>query len=250
MKVGTKLRIGFTIPVVMLLTAGVWSYHRFDTLSRGVDAMLQENDRSVQAANEMILALERMDSGALLHVAGRTAEAANIISEADSSFSRAFLVAEGNITIDTEPAIIDSLRTSHSVFHRCLDALVQEPTFERYRCEVLPAFLEAKHVVGRLRRVNHVEMQHRASLIGRHAYRASLPSVILAMAALLFTVLFAWLTHVHMVGPLERVLNRARDLAEGHESRDCRIDTGDELQELDEALARAQRRMKRLDDRE
>jgi len=250
MKLGTKLGIGFTIPVVMLLAAGLWSYFRFDALSRGVDAMLRENDRSIQAANEMILALERMDSGALLYVASQRDQAASIVEQADSSFAEAFQIAEGNVTIDIEPAIVDSLRVLHSGFRSSLDALTRQPTLEQYRSEVLPAFLETKHEVSRLRRVNHVEMQDRAIQIGRRAYRASLPSVILAMAALLFTVLFAWLTHVYVVRPLAQVLHRARNLAKGQDYKGARIETGDELQELDEALGRAYYRMRRSDDQQ
>ncbi|MFO7652942.1 MAG: hypothetical protein R6X25_03880 [Candidatus Krumholzibacteriia bacterium] len=247
MNLGTKLRIGFTIPAVMLLAAGVWSYHRFDALARGVDAMLLENDRSIQAANEMVLALERMDSGSLLFAGGQANEARSILAEADSSFAEALRFARSNVTIGTEPAILDSLQTFHAEFEQSLLLMATDPTFEFYRSEVLPAFLQAKHMAGRLRRVNQLEMQARAVAIGKRAYRAALPSAILALAALVFTALFAWLTHVHVVEPLRSVLQRTRRLADTGDYATGKIKTGDEIQELDEALGRAAARTRRID---
>jgi NtrC-family two-component system sensor histidine kinase KinB len=236
MRLGTKLRIGFTIPLVMLLASGVWSYVRFNALSQSVENMLDENDRSIQAANEMILALERMDSASLLHLAGQPAHAEEILDLADSSFAVSLRIAEGNMTIGAEPAILDSIKTLHAEFASGLAAFARAPSFEEYRAVVLPSFLDTKHAVSRLRRVNQVEMQDRAVEIGRHAYRASLPSAVLALSALLFTLMFAWLTHVYAVRPIHQVLHRAHRWADGGEYTAGGIETRDEIQELDEVL--------------
>jgi hypothetical protein len=238
-KLGPKLRIGFAIPVLMLLASGVWSYIRFDALSRGVDTMLRENDRSIRAANEMILGLERMDSGALLRVAGHASEATRIIVGADSGLTAAIEFAGGNVTNEAEPAILDSIHLAVGAFRTAVEALELDPSLESYLSDVYPAFLDAHRAMRSLRRVNEVEMESRASHIGRQAVRASLPSVVLATAAVLFTLLFAWFVRIFVVWPLRRILNGARGFVEKGEYQGGGVSTGDELQELDQVLSQA-----------
>lgn len=120
MSLGKKLFLGFLIPVLMLTVSGTWSYLRFHTLSRSLQAILHENDRSIQAAREMSIALERMDSASLMILIGEGESSATVLAIADSVFEEAFVIAEGNITLDSEPAIIDSIKSAKAEYESAL----------------------------------------------------------------------------------------------------------------------------------
>ena len=236
MTLGKKLMLGFLIPVVMLLGAGFWSYHRFDSLRNHVDAMLAENDRSIQAAAMMTEELERMDSAALMMIAGDQANADLVRNQADSLFRHNFQLALGNITIAGETTLLDSLREAYDVFSFHLDSFETQPSIQQYNAVVGPAFETCKHYVRKLRILNADAMYDRAKYIGEQSYRATLPGMILMVGAVLFTLLFAWLIREHSVKPLRKLLKATEQWLTMDEYRNPEINTGDEIEELARTL--------------
>ena len=236
MNLGKKLMLGFLIPVLMLLSAGFWSYHRFNSLSHRVDAMLVENDRSIQAASHMTEALERLDSASLLQLVGEQKEANEIHRDGELLFQESLAIAEGNITIEGEIQIIDSLRTTYENYLSLLNHFQQAPNFVEYKSQINPAFLTVKHQVTRLRTINSDVMYERALYIGRQAYRATLPGMILMIGAVLFTLMFAWLIREHSVKPLRKLLKATDQWLVHGQYRHPEITTGDEIEELANTL--------------
>lgn len=249
MTLGKKLMLGFIIPPLMLMAAGLWSYTRFNNLSNRVDAMLHENDRSIQAAAQMTEALERMDSATLMMVAGQPENAEPVLLDADSLFHNALRTAIGNVTIESEPIILDSLKASYETYEAAMEDFRSDPSFSVYSNEVMPAFLQTKQYIRRLRSLNADEMYSRAIYIGQQAYRATLPGTILMIAAVIFTLMFAWLIREHAVKPMRRLLKAAEQWpATGH-FRNPEIETGDELEQLAEAMETVDRTFNRGKDR-
>ena len=67
----TKLLIGLTPLLALMVGLGLWAIVMFSDLGNKVDLILRENYRSVLAAQNMKEALERMDSAALFAIGGR-----------------------------------------------------------------------------------------------------------------------------------------------------------------------------------
>ncbi|MFH0881572.1 MAG: hypothetical protein V2A56_01170 [bacterium] len=236
MSLGKKLLLGFFIPVLMLLASGVWSWARFHTLSNRVQAMLVENDQSVQAAREMTVALERMDSALLLRMIGETATADSLDNDAVATFDSSLNLALNNITIYGEQAILDTIQVYYGEFRGVEAELHNSHRLDAYQQQGMPAFLRTKHAVDRLRRLNHREMYDQALLIADQAYRATLPGTILVVAAILFTLLFAWLLREHTVKPLAKLLHAVKLWPSTGHFRKPDILTGDEIEDLAESL--------------
>jgi len=236
MSLGKKLLLGFLIPVLMLLASGIWSWARFHNLSQSVQALLHENDRSIQAARDMSIALERMDSAILLRISGETATADTLDHAAQAAFEAALDVAVNNVTILAEPAILDSIKASYLEFRTLEEALRSKRDIKTYQSEMMPAFLRVTHSVDRLRRVNQDEMYGEAIHIADEAFRATLPGRILVIAAIIFTLMFAWLLHEHTVKPLNKLLHAVKRWPTTEHFRKPDVHSGDEIEELAESL--------------
>lgn len=65
-----KILVGYGITLVLMATVVGWGVINLRTLGSASDAILRENYKSILAAENMIDAIERQDSAALLVVLG------------------------------------------------------------------------------------------------------------------------------------------------------------------------------------
>ncbi|HMB02305.1 MAG TPA: diguanylate cyclase, partial [Isosphaeraceae bacterium] len=71
----TKLLIGITPLLAIMVALGLWAIVMFSKLGNNIDIILKENYRSVRAAEGMKEALERMDSSLLFAIGGEENQA-------------------------------------------------------------------------------------------------------------------------------------------------------------------------------
>ncbi|MEM6336792.1 MAG: hypothetical protein AAF752_09495, partial [Bacteroidota bacterium] len=134
---------GFAVLIIPIVLVALISFAVLGRLGGAVDAVLLENERSLQAVADMDVALERLDSAALLALLGRKAEAATIADAARPRFQRALGFAEGNLTIQGEEELVAEVETAFSSFDQAYNALVAaEPDRARtvYAESFVPAF--------------------------------------------------------------------------------------------------------------
>src|SRR3989339_718530 len=99
MRLKYKIISGFIILAIMLIIAGVISVFELSHVGKSVQKLLDENYKSIDAANNMIEALEREDSGILLLILGNWGEGRKTIHDADSVFLENLTIAQNNVTI-------------------------------------------------------------------------------------------------------------------------------------------------------
>ncbi len=227
-----KLNFGFILLPILLLVAGGWSYYRFNTLSRDVQALLDEDYVSIHAAMTMTRALERMDSAALLFLSGDDSTARAILKAAEPRFAAALDTAGRNRTLPGEGKLIEGIERDIAAFRAALDDFFQAPSPDRYRRDVQPRFEAAMHSIEALRLANADAMYATALSLSESARRAGLPATIFIIAAVLFTLLFAWMTHLYIVAPLRQLLARVRRWRETGRFEPPEIETGDEIEQL------------------
>src|SRR5262245_13308262 len=98
----TKLLIGLTPLLAIMVALGLWAIVMFSRLGGDIDVILKENYRSVLAAEGMKEALERMDSSFLFAIGGHEEEAREQLAENRPLFDRNLKVEQGNITLKGE----------------------------------------------------------------------------------------------------------------------------------------------------
>ncbi|MBW1999205.1 MAG: hypothetical protein JRJ29_14745 [Deltaproteobacteria bacterium] len=231
-----KTMSGFLILVTMLFLAGVWSVYELRTVGSGVQRLLDENYKSIQAARRMIEALERQDSGVLVLLLGDRKEGRAIINRADALFRDALEVAGGNITIRGESSYVNEIRSKYEAYKTLWSRSIAGTRLERdidwYFKEVHAAFLEVKKSVQKLMAMNDSVMYDTASNLKNRSHRAVMPGVIAILSALVFSLVFNYFVNYYTVNPIIRMSKGIKEFISNRTPFDIKIESEDELRDL------------------
>ncbi len=171
----TKILIGYGIALLLMVMILAWSLANLLRLGMASDAILTENYKSILAADNMIGAIERQDSAALLLILGYPDEGLAQFAENETQFLLWLGRAKDNITIASEEQIIETIEGGYSAYlvgFSSLRGLVQTDSDEAagfYHETLLPAFRLVRDKCGHLRDVNQETMflaSSRATRIG------------------------------------------------------------------------------------
>jgi methyl-accepting chemotaxis protein len=249
MSLRMKMLLGFMIPAIMLVTAGVWSSSRMRSIGKEVGDMLDDNDRSIQYAMRMSEAMERMDSAVLLRMQGDENSFLRITASEPVAFAEALRLAKGNITVPGEGAVLDSISYYSDRFLGMIKTDDSLLSMDIYRIQIFPSFEKAQHFISELRRLNSDAMYSTAQKVVDRANRAALPGDLIVLSAIIFSLLFAWLTQLYVVNPIKSVLKAVREWRETGLFKAPEINTNDELRDLINELYAASARQSKPNDK-
>ncbi len=236
MGIRMKILSGFLVLTVMLLVAGAWSIYELTHIGTSVQALLDDNYKSINAAKMMTEALEREDSAVLLLVSGNWDEGRSIIQAADISFQASLDTAKRNVTVPGERAYIDEIESKYSAYKNLwvkpIVGTQHERNIDWYFKEVHSAFLETKAAVNKLMTLNDQTMYQTASSLKNRARRAVMPGTVAILSALIFTMVFNYFINYYIVSPIVRLTKGVRAFLETKQPLELRIETKDELLHL------------------
>ena len=231
-----KILSGFLLLVLMLATAGLWSVYELSATRAVVKSMLDDNYRSIEAANHMRGALQRADSGSLLLLLGSTLEGEMLLQSADSLFTAQFAVAASNLTIADEQACLDRIRQRYDAYRSRWSGLQaaadSEARLNWYFTDMHQAYLAAREAVTTLEELNSRFMYDTASALHARTHRSVMPGIIAVVAALLFTLMFHFLLNVYVLRPIMAIQRGVKEFEERGQDFNVRVTSGDELAEL------------------
>ncbi|HNR67058.1 MAG TPA: hypothetical protein PKN04_04435 [bacterium] len=236
-----KVLSGFLILAIMMAIAGIWTIWELKAASFSVQGFLDENFRSISAADVMADALERQDSAILLLMLGKWQEGRQLLVRSDSIFTDRLAFAKSNITVAGEQACLDSIQIRYEQYRtKWMRPIVDTPrqgNIEWYWQEVHQEFLDVKTKVNELSSLNAGAMYHTASDLKQRSNRAVMPGLVAILAALLFTLIFNYYVNYYMVSPIIRITDRVKRFIENRAPYDVSIETKDEIAELSESIA-------------
>ena len=240
MRLRLKILSGFFILALMLSIAGVWSIYELKTMGKSVQVLLDENYKSIDAAQVMIEALEREDSGVLLLLLGNFDEGRDIIESADNLFNSGFNVAANNITIPGEKAIVDSIKKKYLVYKSSWERPIvdtkKQGDLTWYFETVHNSFLQAKSAIDELSALNSQIIFETGSDLKEKANRAIMPGIVAIIAALIFTPLFNYFINYYFINPIIRINQSIKNFVKNRTPFDADIETNDEIAELAETI--------------
>ena len=100
-----------------------WAVTNLVSLGKATDAILSENYRSIIAAENMVDALERQDSGILLMFLGDAEKGIAQFRENEAVFLEWLARAKDNITIQGEAELVQSIETDYATYRQQFSAL-------------------------------------------------------------------------------------------------------------------------------
>jgi methyl-accepting chemotaxis protein len=205
-------------------------------MGHSVQKILDENYRSINAAKEMIEALEREDSAILTLLLGIKEEGKNILFKADSVFNKNLVIAEHNITLAGEAEIVTRIKSSYSAYRQLWQSEIMNMDPETNR-ELLmtrghSSFLEVKSAAADLLNLNDRAMYRTASDLQSRSQRATMPGIITVIAALIFTLIFNYLVNYFMISPIVTMTRNIKQFIEKRKPFEFDIETHDEISDL------------------
>jgi NtrC-family two-component system sensor histidine kinase KinB len=232
MSLRLKLILGFAIPALMLIVVGIWSSYQMRTLGTQVRDMLDMNERSIRASVQMNEALERIDSGVLLRFHGDEESFLRIFNTAKPEYEQALLAAVNNVTVPGEGELLDTLQTVSKQYFQILAQVGDSQDLKVYWEQVYPVFSCAQKLNSNLRLMNSEQMYKTAQSVTDQASRAALPGDLIILAAVIFFLLFTWLTQLYIVKPLRLLIDAVQLWKSKGQFEPPEIESKDEIEQL------------------
>jgi signal transduction histidine kinase len=247
----TKLALGFGGLLLILVSLAEASVIWLSRLGDSVEVILQENFRSVLAAQDMKESLERMDSGALFSLTGDHEQGVAVVEAHGPRFQEALAVELSNLTIPGERQHAEAIGAAYAAFHSALVEVLDSgrPEADRRRLyygTVLPRFEEIKRLADEILRMNQENM-NQASVRARHLAAAARKQmyVALLLAAVLAVSFVVYLGRAILL-PLRRLTESAQEIAQGRYDLLLSAASRDELGQLAGAFNHMARKLRVL----
>ena len=222
-------------------------------LGRGSQAILKDNYRSVLAAERMKEAAERIDSGVVFAIIGRTARGLEQIDANLPKFEDELGAQEGNITEPGEREATVQLRAAWTDYRAAVEAVRKAPEAtgpgmeragerwragldDRYFARLLPGFLAVKDSAAAILALNQDAMIHKSDRAQHMAGQWNTLLVLVSIAGLLLGVLASSIMTSRVIRPLGVLGQTARRLGEGDVAVRARVESKDEIGELTREL--------------
>ncbi|MCG6945077.1 MAG: cell wall metabolism sensor histidine kinase WalK [Deltaproteobacteria bacterium] len=237
-----KILIGYGITLAVAMVVFLWAFVNLLRLGHASDAILSENYRSILAAENMIDAIERQDSGTLLIISGYEDDGLKQFRTSESLFLQWLGRAKDNITIEGEDEIINSIDTGYSSYLVNFSSLKlflrTEPKKAAvyYHEKVLPSFTAVRDACIHLRDLNEETMVKASDHARRVARKAIWSMVTIGSGAILLGLGFSLLLSNFLVRPLRQIMEATQDIAEGNYSVQVSAASADELGRLSVAF--------------
>jgi len=236
-----KILIGYGVAFALMGLVVVWAVSNLISLGKATDAILSENYRSIIAAENMVDALERQDSGMLLMFLGDADKGIAQFRENEAVFLEWLARAKDNITIQGEAQLARSIEADYAIYRRQFSELTDSretakaalrPTY--YQETVYPLFAKVREACIGLRNLNEETMYAASLRAGKVATRAIWSTLLVAASALIVALMFSLFLAERIVRPIRRFMEASRKISSGDYAVQVTVETGDELGRLAE----------------
>ncbi|MDY6936848.1 MAG: ATP-binding protein [Cyanobacteriota bacterium] len=239
MKLKTKILLGYGAALLLALGMGGWGTINLKRLGRASNAILQENYRSILAAEKTIDALERQDSAVLLVMLGDRQEGLEQFREFEIVLLQWLGRAKDNITIPGEAEIVATLETQYRDYLIAFSQLQtqlsgdrtpnREVTTAYYYDRVLPVFEAVRQTSLELLELNQQTMEAASDRAQVLSERAIWSTVALGGATVGVGVVASLLLANRLTRPLQTMTRAAEQIADGDYDVTLPVDSDDEL---------------------
>jgi len=135
-----KILIGHGVAFALMTLVVIWAITNLVSLGKATDAILSENYRSILAAENMVDALERQDSGMLLLFLGDAERGIVQFRENEAEFWGWLARAKDNITIQGEAELVQAIEADYTTYRGLFSVLTDSR--ETGRAKLEPAYYQ------------------------------------------------------------------------------------------------------------
>ncbi len=229
----------FILIFLVLILNSMWAIFNFTGLSNSIESIMESNYRSVVAAQNMIVALERQDSAELSYMFASNQSAADNFLENQKTFFKWLSRAEDNITESGETEILENINQLYTQyiqeFYKLTEIEKQQGTAEArdyYYNNILPLFEDNKGECRKLLNLNQNTMLNRRDKAQQTAKKASFSTSVVSLLTITIGLILAIYLTRKIVRPIENLIDKIKNISEGDYSQQLDITGADEIGEL------------------
>lgn len=229
----------FIILLVAMVINSIWAIINFRGLHDSIENIMQANYRSVVAAQDMIVAIERQDSAELAYLNEKNEDAKNIYYDNSIVFLKCLSRAEDNITEPGELEIVEKINALYTEYAKKYLSLISiqnnqasDAASKYYYMEILPLFESIKSECRNLLELNQnamVALQNQSKVM---ANKATISTTVIAVATALFGLVLAIYMSNKIVNPIQILIQKIKLISEGDYKQKLDISGDDEITEL------------------
>jgi NtrC-family two-component system sensor histidine kinase KinB len=234
-----KILIGYGLSFAFMGLVVALAVVNLVSLGKATDAILSENYRSILAAENMVDAIERQDSGVLLFLLGERQEGLALFHRHEAEFLEWLARAKDNVTISGEAELVQAIERDYESYRRAFPDLVVSPAgpggapdSSVYREGIAPLFSTVRDACVRLRHLNEETMYGASVRAGEVAAKAIWSTSLVAVSALGVALVFSMILADRIVQPIRRFMEAARHISAGDYAVQVPEDGADELSHL------------------
>lgn len=241
MTIKKKILCGYGVTFFLMGLVIAWAVVNLILLGKASDEILRENYRSILAADNMVNALERQDSGILLMFLEDRNIGISQFRENEAVFLQWLVRVKDNITIPGEAELIESIENDHAQYRKRFSELTElgrsgSPSASyadtKYRESLYPVFSRMRNTCMELRNLNERTMYAASERVSGVARRAIWSTITVASSSLLIVLVFSFFLVERIVRPIESFMKASREIAAGDYAVLIPVETRDELGHL------------------
>lgn len=234
-----KILIGYGVTFALMGLVVAWAITNLFSLGKASEAILSENYRSILAAENMVDALERQDSGMLIMFLGDIEKGIIQFRDNEAIFFQWLARAKDNITIKGEAELVQSIEKGYSAYRNKFASIIDlrgtadvSLPPDLYQKMVYPLFAKVRAACIGLRNLNEAIMYAASVKAGGVARRAIWSTGFVAASALIVALIFSLLLAERIVRPIRRFMEASRRISSGDYAVQVNVETGDEFGRL------------------
>jgi signal transduction histidine kinase len=235
----SKLLLAQAPLVLGLALMGVIASAVTSSLGRASENILEHNYRSALAAQRMKESIERMNGGALLHLAGERARGVEGAALHREQLEAELRVQEENITEPGEREATQRLRALWITYQEAFARFRAQPAEQAratYFDQLLPGFEQVRAASDAILALNQDAMVRKSSDAERAAARFNTLLVGFTVVGCILALLVSTTWTARLLRPLGVLSQTARRLGEGDLDARARIEGHDEIARLSREL--------------
>lgn len=237
--------------LIIVCSLGIFNLRR---LGKASEAILQENYRSIRAAENMIDALERQDSATLLFLLENEQQGREVFRENEILFSQWLGRAKDNVTIAGEQEILTKLQKQYRNYLIATAQLreLEQNQLQRatsyYYQTVFPQFKQVRTTAIQLRDLNQETMVFASQEAAIVSQQAIWSMVVTGSTVVAFGLGFSLLLSNRLVKPLREMTRATEEIAEGNYHVAISVKSKDEIGFLGQEINLMSQKLKAFHD--
>lgn len=236
-----KIMSVFIIILLIFALSSIWSIINFNRLSKSIDSIMESNYKSIEAAQNMIIAIERQDSAELAHMFSQSNETVTAFNENEKVFITWLTRAEDNITEAGEKEILEDINQNYVAYISSFKELITMNRVENaselndyYYNTILPLFEKTKSASRELLSLNQKSMIERKENAHEIAIKATVSTAGISIGVIVISLIIATLITNKIVKPLYDFIEKTKRISEGNYNQRLNISGDDEIAKLAE----------------